>query len=789
VSAVVLEPSSHAAMLQQLRLGGASGDGGSGGDGAATLQDALAEDDDEGEEEGGEEGGEGRGADQIVAEPEGGSSSGGSGSSSSILHPSLVDVCGVVMRRRGGEAGGGGADASTSNVAPVYITDDKFPDVCAALDRRGWQRCEHVNHPGWDLKWRNFTKVNFGTLRNHQLVNHLENANQLSNKGKLCLQLRQLRRRDRNADIMRYFPRTWLLSHPTHAAEFMRYAALDRARAVLQHGLTAAAVAAEATAEAAAAGVADVAAEATAHCDANGMAERLAARAAVAIGVVDDYIAAAQAARDKAAAVGTKAEKAGAPPSAAASQAALPPRPSLQVGGVQWGALFAAAAAGADADADADSDGSSEAVVLAGAAAALVSAVGVERARAALCALAQLDAQSVLLRAGGGGGGDSGAAAADGTSSVGGSEPVASVWVLKPVGEACGRGVRCLAVHSPAELLRAALEIEGAKAVCQKYIERPLLVRGHKFDIRQWVLVRSVPRCGAGAGAAGGGVRGKAPAGDEAAGRLDVWWWDSPYLRFALAPFAAAGAVGGQQKGAVDFSDSFAHLCNYAVQKDHEGAAEDSGDEGGGSDAGGGGASVPRMWSTERFRRFLRERDSGGCDAAADPWTTRVVPSIRNACMGALLAVCGARDGAMAAPRRARGGFEWLGFDLILDEQLGAWLLEVNVSPDMSHSTAVTAALVPAATEQLMQIVLGEGEGGGDGGGGGGWELGQASAPQSPRWELIRKGLPNPAAPRRKSSMPSRTRGKAVGKASSAGSAPADAAHSAQLQEWAALEV
>ena len=67
----------------------------------------------------------------------------------------------------------------------VYITDDKFPDVCAALDRRGWTRCAHLSHPGWDLKWRNFTKLSFGTLQRHQLVNHLENANQLSNKGKL----------------------------------------------------------------------------------------------------------------------------------------------------------------------------------------------------------------------------------------------------------------------------------------------------------------------------------------------------------------------------------------------------------------------------------------------------------------------------------------------------------------------------------------------------------------------------------------------------------------------------
>ena len=62
------------------------------------------------------------------------------------------------------------------------------------------------------------------------------------------------------------------------------------------------------------------------------------------------------------------------------------------------------------------------------------------------------------------------------------------VWIVKPSGLSCGVGIRCL--RSIGDVARAVAELEF-KAVVQKYIERPMLVRGRKFDIRLWVLVTS----------------------------------------------------------------------------------------------------------------------------------------------------------------------------------------------------------------------------------------------------------------------------------------------------------
>jgi len=52
-----------------------------------------------------------------------------------------------------------------------------------------------------------------------------------------------------------------------------------------------------------------------------------------------------------------------------------------------------------------------------------------------------------------------------------------------------------------------------------------------------------------------------------------------------------------------------------------------------------------------------------------------------------------------------------------LNEQMEAFLIEVNLDPDQSHSTKVTSKILPEAIDGLINIVLGD-----DGGGNSAWE-------------------------------------------------------------------
>ena len=61
-----------------------------------------------------------------------------------------------------------------------------------------------------------------------------------------------------------------------------------------------------------------------------------------------------------------------------------------------------------------------------------------------------------------------------------------NIWIIKPASMSRGRGIKTF--NNLEEILDYVVG-KNISWVAQKYIEKPLLIRKRKFDIRQWVLL------------------------------------------------------------------------------------------------------------------------------------------------------------------------------------------------------------------------------------------------------------------------------------------------------------
>jgi tubulin polyglutamylase TTLL9 len=221
-----------------------------------------------------------------------------------------------------------------------------------------------------------------------------------------------------------------------------------------------------------------------------------------------------------------------------------------------------------------------------------------------------------------------------------------SVWIMKPVGSAQGKGI--FLIKKLKEILdfkrdhrfKPGEEKPDTQAyIVQRYLERPYLIFGKKFDLRLYVLVTSYQP-------------------------LQVWVYREGFARFSGFPFSME-----------DISNNQVHLTNVAIQKKAEGYDKSKGCK----------------WLMTQVCRYLRTKHGNApVDEMLDQLYSLILTSLR------------AVQSRMAVDRHC---FEIYGYDVLIDKDLKPWLIEVNASASLTADTPTDYQLKVAMLEDAFHVL------------------------------------------------------------------------------------
>eukprot|EP00057_Strongylocentrotus_purpuratus_P028024 XP_011682498.1 PREDICTED: tubulin polyglutamylase TTLL4 isoform X4 [Strongylocentrotus purpuratus] len=200
-------------------------------------------------------------------------------------------------------------------------------------------------------------------------------------------------------------------------------------------------------------------------------------------------------------------------------------------------------------------------------------------------------------------------------------------WILKPPASARGIGIKV--IHKWSQIPRR------KPVIVQRYLAKPYLINGSKFDLRIYVYVSSFDP-------------------------LRVYIFTNGLARFATMKYSSSMK---------SLSNRFMHLTNYSINKKNADFTPNSDSM----------ACEGHKWSLKALWGFM-QRD--GIDTKA------VWESIKDVIVKTMVCAESQVNSMIKANCKSRfSAHELFGFDIMLDETLRPWILEVNISPSL-HSNA-----------------------------------------------------------------------------------------------------
>ena len=228
-----------------------------------------------------------------------------------------------------------------------------------------------------------------------------------------------------------------------------------------------------------------------------------------------------------------------------------------------------------------------------------------------------------------------------------------NLWIYKPGNNSRGRGIKILWEFDDLRKEYAALgnrpvTNKREQGIIQRYISNPLLLEGRKSELRIYWLVASIDP-------------------------LMVLVYPDATVRLNSLPYKLD-----------DFDNQLVHVTNVYQQKNHPDYDPD----------------VVLKWKFEDFGRYLSQEL--GC-VDADFIHAQLLPQIRRILHTVSLA---AREELKLNYPKQGDCFAVFGADLMLDDNLNPWLLEVQKSPGLSFSDAVKRDVIPPMLGEAARIML-----------------------------------------------------------------------------------
>ena len=182
-----------------------------------------------------------------------------------------------------------------------------------------------------------------------------------------------------------------------------------------------------------------------------------------------------------------------------------------------------------------------------------------------------------------------------------------------------------------------------------RYIENPLLINDLKFDLRIYVAVTSIDP-------------------------LRIYIYKEGLVRFATSKYNTN-----------EVNNRFAHLTNYSVNKynpNFNSSAEDG---------------QGHKWTLTALKKYFFEHNLN----FSLIWQKIKDIVIKTIISAEAKIVAGMK---MHVPYR-NNCFELLGFDILIDESLNPWLLEVNLSPSLNTDSEIDHKVKSVLISDLFNLV------------------------------------------------------------------------------------